>query len=85
MSPKTLTKLKAACLYVDGEHRKGTAPETVIQTLIDNFGGNLAFRAGANTLRCGAVESSCTYSRGAPLLARWRRLAGATLQVESRK
>lgn len=84
MSPKSLTKLKAAASYVDAEHRKGTAPEAVIQVLVDYHGAKLT-PGDPNRLRCCGVVSSCTYSRGAALLAGWRRLAGCALQVGARK
>lgn len=84
MSPKTIAKLRAAALFVDAEHRKGTAPADVIQALIDHHGARLTI-GDPNRLRCCGVATSCTYSRDARLLATWRRLAGATLQVEARR
>lgn len=84
MSPKTLAKLKAACLFVDAEHRKGTAPDVVIQNLVAHHGAKLLCGA-QNILLCCEVVTTSTYSRSAALLAGWRRLAGATVQVESRK
>lgn len=85
MSPKSLMTLKAAVDLVDEAHRRSDDPEAVIKQLIELHGAKRTLSPSGNTLRCGTVSASCTWSTGAGLLVGWRRLAGCALQVEARK
>lgn len=84
MSPKTLATLKDAWTFVEAEHRKGTAPEMVILSMIKLFGAKRTL-GDPHRLTCGTVSVSCTWSRDSGLLMNWRRLAGAKLQREMGK
>ncbi|MGE4302478.1 MAG: hypothetical protein AB7E24_00420 [Novosphingobium sp.] len=82
MSPKSLQTLRAAVDYVDEQHRAGTSPETVILTMVARFGAKRTLQPAGNTLRCGTVQGTCTWSRDSGLILAWRRLAGVALQRE---
>lgn len=82
MSPKSLQTLRAAVAFVDDANEKGTSPETVILTMAERFGAKRTLHPAGNTLRCGTVQGSCTWSRDGGLLHAWRRLAGVALQRE---
>jgi hypothetical protein len=85
MSPKSLQTLRDAVDLVDAAHRANTDPEKVIAQMTERFGATRKLHPAGNTLRCGTVQASCTWSRDSGLLIAWRRLAGVALQQEKGK
>ena len=74
MSPATFARLQKALDYVLAQDGKMPAA-AIIDALIRDHGASYSTTSSTNSLRCGGVQATCTWSRDTGLLAAWRKNA----------